>query len=231
MDIAILIGVIIFLFIMYMYGCKKGFVFITLSLAMSLVAFVLSLMLAKPLENFIKDNTKIDDKINSKMEKYVDKYIEKEMDMASIELQKDSINELKLPSSIREKLIKNNTADIRLNMGVESFSEYIAKSLTDILMSSLAMMILFIAIRILLRVIITVANLITRLPIIRTVNKTLGGIIGLAEGIIVIWIAAIVVTALGATAMGSNILEAISSNEILNFIYNNNLLLNLMQTF
>lgn len=229
MDVAILIGVIAFLFIMYMNGCKKGFVLIALSLVMSLVALVMSFMLEKPVENFIKDNTKIDEKVCSKMEVYVNKYIEKEMDMASGELQKDSINELKLPSSIKEKLIENNTADIKLNMGAESFSEYVAKYLTDILIESLAVMILFIVIRIVLRVVVTVADLISRLPIIRTVNKTLGGIIGLAEGIIIVWIAAIVVTALGATDIGGNLLEAISSNEILNFIYNNNLLLKLME--
>ena len=230
MDIALLVGVIVFLLFMYMYGCKKGFVVIALSLVMSLVALVLALMLAKPFENFIKNNTEIYNKVNTKMEEYVEKYIEKEMDLASDELQKDSINELKLPTSIREKLIKDNTDDIKLNMGAETFSEYVAKSLTDILVESISVIILFICIKIVLKVIVSVINLISKLPIIRSVNKTLGGVVGLAEGILIIWIAAIVVTALGATDIGGQVLSAISSNEILNFIYNNNLLLKLMES-
>lgn len=230
MDTIILAGVLIFLFLMFIYGYQKGFIVIVLSLVTSILALVLAVALAEPFENYIKNNTKIYDKVNKQMEEYVEKYIRKEMDLASDEIQKDSINELKLPTSIREKLIKNNTDDVKVSMGVDTFSEYVSRTLTDILIESIAIIVLFVVIKIILRIVVSLVNLISRLPVLRTVNRTFGGAAGLVEGMLIIWIAAIVVTAFSGTGLGGDILEAISSNKILNYIYNNNILLNFMES-
>lgn len=225
MDMIILFGILFFLLLMFAYGYRKGIIVIVLSLVTSILALVLAVALAEPFENYIKNNTKVYEKVNVQMEEYVEKYIRKEMDLASGELQEESINDLKLPASIREKLIKNNTTEMKVNMGVNSFSEYVAGTLTDILIESIAIIVLFLILKIILRIVVSLFNLIGRLPLLRTVNKTFGGAIGLVEGIIIVWIAAIVVTAFSGTGVGSNILEAISGNKILSFIYNNNILL------
>ena len=60
--------------------------------------------------------------------------------------------------------------------------------------------------------------------LINGVNKMLGAGIGLVEGILVLWVVCIALTAIGGTEVGADIFAAIASNPILSFIYNNNLL-------
>ena len=56
-------------------------------------------------------------------------------------------------------------------------------------------------------------------------NKTAGMLFGFLQGIIIIWIACLVVTAFGATKTGQQILALIQDSVILSFIYNNNCLM------
>lgn len=231
MEIAVIfIILILFLGAMFEYGYRKGLIRIVLSVAITVAAFVLSVLLAAPFESFIRNNTKIYERINKQMEEYVEEYIPAELDIASEEIQKEAIDGLKIPEAIKDKLVKDNTADKMLNMGADSFSEYVAMSLTDILVEAFSVAVLFIIIGIILRIVVSILDLLSRLPIINGLNKSLGGLAGLAEGIVVVWFACIVITALGGTDFGSRILEIVCSNKILAFIYDNNILMNFMKT-
>lgn len=225
MELALLMGVIIFLLIMYWFGYSKGFIRIVLSFAITIIAFVLSILLAGPFESFVKNSTPVYDKINKQMTEYVSEYVPKEMDVASEELQKEAIRALKLPTAIQSRLIDKNNIDEKLAMGTESFSDYLAVSLTDTLVEAFSVIILFICIKLILRIIVSLIDLISKLPLIHGLNKSLGGLIGLAEGILIIWVACILLTAMSGTGIGQQIFSAISTNKILSFIYNNNLLL------
>lgn len=228
MEIALLIGVIVFLVWMFIEGYRKGFIRIVLSLAVTVIALVLSIAFSGPATNFIKNDTPLYDKINKEMKEYVGEYVSKEVDASGQEIQEDSIKKLKLPSSIQDKLIENNTADEKLSMGVDNFSDYLANSLTDILVEALAIFILFIVIKLALRIVVSLLDIISRLPIIHGVNKYLGGLIGIVEAVLILWMVCIALTAISGTSAGEQIFSAISSNSFLNFIYNNNLLTHIL---
>lgn len=228
MQVILLIAVIGLLLVMFGEGYRKGIIRIVLSLGITIVSYILALSLSGPCQSFIKNNTEIYNKVNTQMQEYVDKYISEQLDARSKEAQSDAIKELKLPSTIQNKLISDNTADVKLNMGVNSFSEYIATSMTDMLIESLSVIVLFILIKIILRIVVMLLDLVSRLPVIHGINKSLGGIVGLVEGVLIIWAACILLTAAGGTDIGQKIFSAISSNKILSFIYNNNILLKFM---
>ena len=229
LEIGLIIAVVGLLIIMFAEGYRKGFVRIVLSVGMTIVSMMLSLVLSGPCQSFIKNNTGIYNKMHTQMKEYVEKYVAKEADMASTQLQTDYIKELKLPATMQDKLIKGNTADMKLNMGVSSFSEYLATYLTDMLVEALAVAVLFIIIKLILRIVVMLLDIVSRLPVINGVNKTLGGAIGVAEGILIIWAACILLTAASGTSIGQRVFDAISSNKFLSFIYNNNILLNFMK--
>lgn len=225
MEYALLIGVIVFLAGMFVTGYASGVIRILLSFIATIVAFLLALILAGPFSTFVKESTPIYDGVKKQMTEYVSEYISDEMDSSSETIQKDAIKDLKLPSSIKDKLVENYTADVKLEMAVDTFSEYLAASLADILVEAISVLILFIVIKLILRIIILLLNIISRLPIINGVNKTLGGFLGLAEGVLILWIMCIALTAFSGTNVGEQLLSAISSNEILNYIYSNNLVM------
>ena len=111
---------------------------------------------------------------------------------------------------------------------MDTFSEYLATSLADIVVEVLAVLVLFVIIKLILRIIISLLNIVSHLPIIHGMNKMLGGIVGLAEGVIIIWIICLLLTIVSGTAVGEQIMSEISSNEILNYIYSNNLIMKML---
>ena len=214
-----------FLLIMFYIGFRKGAIAIALSIATTIVSIVLSMAMAGPIELLIK-NTNIKEKVNEQTRKYVEKYVTPEIDKSQQKLQEEAVKEMKLPESIQKKLIDNNTVEKKIKMGTDTFTDYLVASLTNILIRAIAVIALFIIFKIVLRVVVHVLDLVSRLPIINEVNKSAGGAVGLAEGILILWMACILLTAFAGTNTGQQIFTAISNNRILSFIYNNNLLMN-----
>lgn len=228
METLLLVGVLAFLAGMVLYGYRKGMIRLLLSLVATVVAFIISMMLLEPCETFIKNNTPAYDKIKEQMTEYADKYVSSEIDFSSEEKQKETIEKLNLPKAIQDKLLEDNTIDEKLTMNVDTFNDYIATSLTDITVRALAMFVLFIITKMILRIIISLLNVISRLPIIHEMNKLLGSAVGLVEGIFVIWVLCLLVTFMSGTHTGEMIMSAISSNSILSFIYNTNIIMKLL---
>lgn len=224
MEITLLVAVIAFLAIMVFVGYSKGFIKIVLSLAVTIVALILSVLLAGPCSNFIKEHTPLYDTVKEQMADNVSEYIGEELDTASKDMQEKAIKKLNIPSSIKDKLIVNNNENSKAELEVNSFSNYVAESLTDILLNAVTVLGLFLIFKILLRILISVIDLFSKLPLINSINKNLGAIVGFAEGILIIWVICTALTAISGTSVGEEIFSAIASNHMLNFIYNNNLL-------
>ena len=229
MQIILLLAVAGVLGVMFSEGYRKGFIRIVLSVAMTLVSFILAMLLSKPCEDFIKNNTHIYDKINTQMEEYISKHIKEEVNFKSEQLQGEAIKELKLPKTIQDRLISDNNPDVKLNLGADTFTEYLAKSLTDMLIESRSVIVLFVLLKVILRIVVMVLDIVSKLPVINGLNKSLGGAVGIVEGILIIWGACIFLTAASGTEIGQKIFSAISSNKVLSFIYNKNVLLNFMK--
>lgn len=228
MGTMLLLGVLIFLAVMFYMGFKKGILRILLSFVSTIVAFMLAMFLSSPIENFIKNNTSVYNSMKKQMTVYVEDYIEEGIDLSDIENQKKAIKKLELPSVIKDKLIDENISKDKTDLGVEKFSELIAASLADILIQAAVVIVLYLIIKIIFRVVISVLNIISRLPLIGELNKSLGGILGIVEGVLVLWVLCIALTALSGTDTGEQILSAISSNSILNFIYSNNIIMKIL---
>lgn len=228
-QVILLLAVAGILVLMYYEGYRKGLIRILLSLTMTVVAFILAMMLSKPFENYLRNNTPLYDKINHQAEKYIEKFVPEEVNVKSEQLQGDAIKELALPKTIQDKLISDNNPDFRLNLGTNTFTEYLAKSLTDMLIESLSVILLFLLIKLILGIIVMVLDIVSKLPVINGINKSLGGFVGLAEGVLVIWVGCILLTAASGTEIGQLLFKAISQNKILSMIYDHNVLLNFMQ--
>ena len=87
---------------------------------------------------------------------------------------------------------------------------------------------MFIVISIVLRIGLLILDSITKLPGIHLVNAIGGAVFGLVNALIFIWILCMIVTALASTEFGINTLGMIKESPFLSFIYNNNLLLQLI---
>lgn len=222
----LLIGVGVFTIIMILIGLKRGLVKMAFSLMSVLVVLILVNILTPSVKELLR-MTPVYTAINANIQTYVDEHITaatENLTQTGVNAQKTIIDGLPLPKGVKESLVINNNEHSYENMKVNSFSEYIANSLSDMILGAATFILLFIVLMILIKVLLHVLNIITKLPVIHTFNSIGGGIIGLAEALVIIWIACIVVTVFSATQWGEAVCTAIADNEILSFLYDNNII-------
>ncbi len=217
----LLIIVLAILIVNALIGMKAGLIRTVFSLFSMIIAVVLTIWVSPYVNNFMKNNDKIYEGISSKVEKMLP-FSEKE---TKDENQEDFIQELSLPQSIKDSMIKNNTAKVYKEMAIDNFQDYVSNYLTGVMINAMAFIITFVVVLILLWVFCFALDLISKLPFLNQINKTAGLAAGLVHGLVVVWIFFILLTVFGSTESGQKALEMIGQDQILSFIYNNNYLL------
>ena len=215
MEYVILIGVVAVLGLSALYGYKKGFIHILLSMVAMLVTFVLAAVLTAPVSAMLKSVTPLYDNIESSVGELVTEN--------SINI--NSIEKLGLPSFVEDKIVEES-ADV-----VGSINEYIITTVSETLLKALTFFVLIIVIYIIVRIVIVVFDFVSKLPVINSINKVGGLAVGLIHGLLIVWIGCLVVTAFGDKAWAQEALTQINDNQMLTFIYNNNPIVYIISKF
>lgn len=139
-----------------------------------------------------------------------------------------SINELPLPDELKQILTVNNNSEIYKTMKATNFSDYISSSITTMVINAISYLLVFIVVRLLIRLLAGVLNLIANLPVLHTINKAGGVIVGFIHSVFIVWILAIVLMVFAGTETGKQLYAYIEQSTLLSWIYNNNLILNLI---
>lgn len=223
----LLIGVAAFMALCIFNGYRKGFLKIALSMA-ALVGTIIIVSILNPyVSKFLMDNTGLYEVLHESTSEFVTEIFESQIDK-EINTRTDevfAIDHLTLPKAIREKLIEDNNSVIYDALGVSEFEEYISRYLACMILNAISFIGTLVIAGFVVKVIFVMADIIEKVPGIKGMNKLAGMLLGFLQGIIIIWIACLVVTAFGATKTGQEILSMIQDSVILSFIYNNNCLL------
>lgn len=215
MDYIILIGVIAVLVLSGLNGYKKGLVKIVLSMVAMIVTVILAGLLTVPVSGIIKEATPVYEAIETSIDDIV----------KSNNIDVSTIDKLNLPEQLQEKIMEG------ADEAIENFNNYIVTTVSDMILKALTFLILIVVIYIIVSIIIKVFDFISKLPIINSINKTGGLIVGLAQGLIVIWIACLIVTAFGDKSWAQETFRQINNNDFLTFIYNNNPIIYIVTKF
>lgn len=229
----LLIGVIAFFVIMTAIGYHRGMIKTIFSLLSVIVVLVVVVILTPTVRLVIKE-TPLYPYIMEKTQEFVDDNIERAIPgvtedqnpIAGLGLgeQTNFINELPIPQNLKDTLISNNTEAGYKGLEVTNFSDYIVISITNIIVNSIAFIILFVVIVVAIRTAVMLLDIISKLPILNFLNKSGGAVCGLLEALLVVWIVCIIVTAFGTMEWARIVLEEIDNNVFLSFIYSNNIL-------
>lgn len=103
-------------------------------------------------------------------------------------------------------------------------SQTVSGQLADGLLRVIAFLITLLLVSVLVRGIAFSLGIVAKLPILNGLNKKAGLLLGLVEGVLVVWIFFFVVTVCISTETGVKLLLMISESEILSWIYRHNLL-------
>lgn len=202
-------------------GRRRGFIITAFTLFSSIISLILTIWVCPVISKEVQNN----DKVMTTLTKQVSKVIEFKDAGNKIADQVNFIDKLPLPKIMKHTLIENNTTDVYAAMAVNNFEDYIKNTIAIIIINSIVFIVVFLIASIALQLISRTLDIISKLPIINGLNKTAGLFVGLIHGIVMIWVACIILTAMSSTKIGETLFILINESPLLSSIYNNNLLL------
>ena len=213
--------VIAFLIFFAIMGFRKGFLRIILT-TLALVVTMVAAGVLVPWFSGVVGNSFIGKNIDERIGSYLSQTVNNPIVNTMEEAQEAVIDKLPLPSFVRNDISENNNASEYLTLKVTSFTEYLKTRLVSIANNTIAYIILLVFIYIIIRILLAFSRAISRIPIIGGINRFFGFIVGLLEGLLVLWCICLLIMLISGSPFGMKVVEVINGNAFLKFIYENN---------
>ena len=197
-------------------GATKGMLRIVFGLVawIALICFVN--FGSEYVSNYIYNRTEVTQMINERIAEHLkERYNESEENEAGSG--QESII-IMVPSNIREKI------DQTVQSSIDSTISVVASELTFITIRGISIVISLVVGAILLYIISRIIVALGYAPGIRDVNRLLGIIAGLIEGMLIIWLIMFIADCFPASALGYFVANNVENDQILFSIYQNNLI-------
>ena len=177
-------------------GCQKGFAKTAVNLLALIISIAVTAVLYNPIANFIINVTNIDETIESTIYDKTLKSPSEEEKNPLINIQ--SLDSTTLSTTVREI----STSVVKLGVFI----------------------ILLIGTKILIRCISTLAEFISNLPIVKHFNKLGGGIYGLLRGLVIIYIALLIIQIATKANPTNTAYQQIEQTTLTKMMYENNVI-------
>lgn len=183
-------------------GYKKGLVELGAKLFAGIIAIVITLIIYKPVGNIVIKNTSIDEKIeNTILEKTTNVIDENSKISDNKYIQDASDNAV---SQVKEEVLPEQARNIAVNV------VYVATAL-----------ILFIVSKIVLSIVISLANAVASLPILKQFNEIGGLLYGLVRGAIISLVLILVIGTVAKLNPNGSLSKNVESTYLLKEVYDN----------
>lgn len=214
------------------FGWRAGFIKTVFSLISTIVVLILTMIFSPVVTNVLKSSELVTNTISNSLASVID--LSGALDVLEEEIQPELfIEDLKLPESMKEKLIQALPGVFSRNVEFSDgnkeeklaiIENYICTLLTETILNAVGFFITFIIASIGIAILCFTLDIISKLPVLHQINILAGAGAGAIEGLVLVWIGFIVITMLGSTTFGQEALGLITENELLSFLYNNNIL-------
>ncbi|MBQ8148738.1 MAG: CvpA family protein [Lachnospiraceae bacterium] len=207
-------------------GCMRGLFRTLLVVGATIAAMVLSSYACPYVSKFIQKNTNIEEKIEVAIVERLSLDVSEQSGTKFEQMQ--MIEDLPCPEALKLAIVNNNNADIYTGLNVTGFQAYLASYLSSITINCLAYVIVMLAITVLFYVLIHISNALKEIPIIGAIDKVGGILLGSVQALGIIWSFFILISFIGNTELGIAAFTQISESPVLNFLYENNMLMNVI---
>lgn len=246
----VLVCVLAILLIFGYAGWKKGILRIVLSLASVVLSIVAMVIISPVVGKIIREHTPLYDSIENKVYNTIlkDDEINNAADItigAGAEnisaYEQDSqelisyvnsvIQEINLPPVIQEQINKSEAGleDLNISGSMNTIKDQVvalfATRLSDVIYNIIIHVVVLVVVFILLRLVVATTDIIGRLPVLKQANHITGCIVGIIEGMVIIWMLFAITSVFAYTDYGASIISCINDNKILTWINDNNLIL------
>lgn len=217
--------VIIILVVCVLLGMKKGIVLAVFDFFSFIISIILSKAVYPIISKVLLSSKGFNDTIRAAILSNVQ--IKEMVKLQTIKAQTDFINKLPLPKILLNSINENNNPQIYKILNVDSLQDYIVGFITNICANIIAITISFVVVFIAMKIISNTLNIVTKLPVIKTLNSFSGACMGFVEGVFVIWIFMIFITMFLSKDNGS-LVASLNNSFIAIYFYENNFLMDMV---
>ncbi|SET29424.1 CvpA family protein [[Clostridium] polysaccharolyticum] len=204
-------------------GMKQGLVLTICSLVTMFLAITVTQTVTPQISARLRENEKVVDVISEQVQNVL--FHEENSKKREKLSDNEKIEALGIPKMLKEDLLENANQKKYNELGAASVNEYVSVYIAYWIINSITYIVVFLIVLSILKILIHALNIITKLPVVNTLNK-LGGLgIGVLEGLVIIWVGFVLITATCSTALGNSMLNQINKSRWLLYLYNNNLIL------
>lgn len=223
-SVSIIIAVAFFLCVLV--GWAKGLFKSILSVAGLVASIVVAVYVAPHVSGYLEKETQTDEKIATYISEKLE-YSELGEDL-SRSVQVSVINELPLPEGLKSDILDNNNSETYDLLEVSGVYDYIAKSVAVVILNAAVFLVLMLICRLLFFVISKKLGDLTKLPIVRSIDKIGGGCLGVIKGLIYIWLFFLLLSISSTLEWSRLVILQINDSPILKLLYDNNILLDIV---
>lgn len=217
-------------------GYRKGFLRVVYSLMswMLLLGFV---TWSTPyITTFLEEKTDLKVYIQQKAVDYIEKSAEEKFENSSQELSDYAQTEIKntgvwLPESILEKFSASSLQTAEMIIADSGIYEEVAEAIAHFIIEGIAFFSALILAGIVSKYLAGALDLVSYLPIIKGTNKILGIAAGLLKGIVIVWLGFYIIALCATSETGKQLLNYIEESGFLLYLYNHNILLEIIMIF
>lgn len=191
-------------------GYKKGLVGILIGLIAVLLSLILAFALQIPVSSYLYNNTPIGEGLNNTITSGINE---------AFENSKDTENKTE-EQNFYTDIVKNITTEEQIAQMSENVTMFILKGASFI--------IVFIVVLVICYILRMVLNLVFDLPILHSINKIGGVAAGLIKSLLSIWIILALVSIVSPIQMFDGVVILIKNTTVTNFLYTNNILVNIL---
>lgn len=132
------------------------------------------------------------------------------------------IESLPLPQSIKDQMEAYNNENGYLKLGADDFASYIISYIASLIMNILAYAVTLFAVWLIIRVVLGTLSIFRSLPIFGTADHLLGLVLGLVQGVLIVWGLFLVLSMFSTTQVGAQLMQEVNGSSFLSLLYNTN---------
>lgn len=228
----VLIFVLLILVLSMFRGYHRGFLRIIYSMVSWIIILVIVSWAAPRIGDYLIRNTTIYETIQSRCE---DKIKETAAERTQNQLNQESkeLGELgiNLPDPVMNKILEKAAGAADGFMEANGIYTEIAGGMAGFVVHGIAFLIALVAASIVVSIISHILGIVSRIPVLKGVNRILGVFAGGVYGFMIVWIAFYVIAICSTSEWGRVLTSYIDQNGFLTYLYKNNLLVSIIMLF
>lgn len=212
-------------------GYRKGVVEIVVGLTAGIIAMILVAVISPLLSQVIIDNTSIDEGIG---QAFVEHILSNEDvtytvgEKVEVYDEVQAVMDIQLPHALQEKILENNTTQMYIDLGVSNFYEYVGSYIARWIIRVVTFVITLIVVLLFMKIFVFSILVIANVPLLGSVNKIGGLLVGLLGAIVILWLMFIVADLLHQMEWASEFVYEVTQYKFFEIIYRENPIMGLL---